>query len=189
MRLGKVVREQSKHNNKWKDEVDNKIEYEGKKVCPNCSFTNDIQSKSCSDCGKGIVRAKALKYIQNYMRAKDVSAKEYRQHTEPASRSQKYRSIQIKTDISKHAATCVEYKQYKSINDRDNPIVHMLSPTLVNPNSYESIVEVLQDIRKQAGVKKYGNGCREYIIVFCDGCHTILHTELSVHIIDAIFAI
>ena len=38
----------------------------------------------------------------------------------------------------------------------------------MNPNSFVTITEVLQNIGHRAGIKHYGNGKREWLFVECD---------------------
>ena len=42
-------------------------------------------------------------------------------------------------------------------------------PDFVNPNSFVTIIEVLQNIGLRAGIKHYGGGKREWLFVECDG--------------------
>ena len=42
-------------------------------------------------------------------------------------------------------------------------------PDFINPNGYEAIVQVIQNIGFRAGIKQYGNGTREWLLVECDG--------------------
>ena len=42
-------------------------------------------------------------------------------------------------------------------------------PDFVNPNSFATITEVLQNIGHRAGIKHYGGGKREWLFVECDG--------------------
>ena len=42
-------------------------------------------------------------------------------------------------------------------------------PDFLNPNSYENIIHVIQAIGIRAGIKQYGNGSREWLMVECDG--------------------
>ena len=42
-------------------------------------------------------------------------------------------------------------------------------PDFVNPNSFATITEVLQNIGHSTGIKHYGGGKREWLFVECDG--------------------
>ena len=44
-----------------------------------------------------------------------------------------------------------------------------MDPVFVNHNSFESLKLVLRHIRKTAGVRRYGETEREWVIVCCDG--------------------
>ena len=49
------------------------------------------------------------------------------------------------------------------------PKSYLSEPVFVNPSSYSSVITILRNIGKKAGVKKYGSGDREWIVVYCDG--------------------
>ena len=42
-------------------------------------------------------------------------------------------------------------------------------PDFINPNGYQNIVQVIQAIGERAGIKLYGKGNREWLMVECDG--------------------
>lgn len=46
----------------------------------------------------------------------------------------------------------------------------VLTPSMVNPNSYDAIRRVLLDVGNQSGIKKYcSDGKREFLLLYCDG--------------------
>ena len=49
------------------------------------------------------------------------------------------------------------------------PELYILTPVMVNPNSYESVKTVLISVGKEVGIAKYGSGNREFVFVYCDG--------------------
>ena len=76
---------------------------------------------------------------------------------------------QVKLVSEKSLPARPEYEGVKCCNDDDNPAVFVLKPSMVNPNSYESIRTVLVDVGKQANVYKYGEGKRHFVVIYCDG--------------------
>ena len=46
---------------------------------------------------------------------------------------------------------------------------YLSEPVFVNPCSYNSVITILRNIGKKAGIKKYGTGTREWITIYCDG--------------------
>ena len=42
-------------------------------------------------------------------------------------------------------------------------------PDFINPNSYHNVIQVIQSIGFRAGVKRYGQGTREWLMIECDG--------------------
>ena len=51
------------------------------------------------------------------------------------------------------------------------PVVEsfVLTPVMVNPNSYDAVISVLESVGKQIGMKKYGAGNKEFVFIYCDG--------------------
>lgn len=54
-------------------------------------------------------------------------------------------------------------------------------PDFINPNSYEAIVQVIQNIGSRAGIKQYG-GEREWLFVECDGLPYNILREILTHV-------
>ncbi|XP_071792455.1 uncharacterized protein [Asterias amurensis] len=50
-----------------------------------------------------------------------------------------------------------------------SPQLHVVDPVFVNPNSYETITEVLRHVGRCAGISKYGSGKRKWTFLTMDG--------------------
>ena len=65
------------------------------------------------------------------------------------------------------------FDPYESFSEYTSnlPEVHCQvgEPDFVNPNSYDNIIQVVQAIGTRAGVKQYGGGKREWLLMECDG--------------------
>ena len=62
------------------------------------------------------------------------------------------------------------YESYSSIPSASPDIeCRVGEPDFVNPNSYRSIIQVIQNIRVRAGIKQYGGDKRNWLIIECDG--------------------
>ena len=48
-----------------------------------------------------------------------------------------------------------------------------------NPNSFYTIIQILQAIGTRAGIKKYGEGSREWLFVECDGVPYLMRSIIS----------
>ena len=55
-------------------------------------------------------------------------------------------------------------------------------PDFINPNGYHNIIQVIQAIGIRAGIKQYGNGAREWLLVECDGLPYNLIREIIAHV-------
>ena len=62
---------------------------------------------------------------------------------------------------------------YESVNDVginiNDVAVFPGEPIFLNPNSFESVAQVLRAVGKNGGIKQYGDGDREWMFVECDG--------------------
>ena len=62
------------------------------------------------------------------------------------------------------------YDSFDRIKNKSRDINCVVGePDFVNPNSFATITEVLQNIGHRAGIKHYGGGKREWLFVECDG--------------------
>ena len=52
------------------------------------------------------------------------------------------------------------------------------TPVFVNPCSYDTCLDILRDIGRKAGIKKYKTGDREWVSVCCDGSPYVLCLRL-----------
>ena len=72
----------------------------------------------------------------------------------------------------------VSFKKYES----SEPQIECMAgePDFINPNSYQSITQILQTIGTRAGVKQYGTGLREWLFIECDGLpYNLIRTLIS----------
>ena len=68
-----------------------------------------------------------------------------------------------------------ETLEESTAHDGVDPVKYFVKdPVFVNPCSYEACLSVLRDIGKQAGIKQYGTGNREWVTVCCDGSPYVL---------------
>ena len=83
-------------------------------------------------------------------------------------------------------ATCKpdpEHDRYPNISTNhsgDTYPVHLLEPIFTNPNSTDSIISVLREIGRAAGVTRYGGNSRSWLPICCDG----LPFGLMIQVID-----
>jgi hypothetical protein len=63
------------------------------------------------------------------------------------------------------------------------PELHVVDPVFVNPNSYDSITQVLRHVGRCAGIYKYGSGKRKWTFVTMDG----LPFSMAYNVIQATF--
>ena len=55
-------------------------------------------------------------------------------------------------------------------------------PDFINPNGYNNIIQVIQGIDIRAGIKQYGDGSREWLLVECDGLPYNLIREIIANV-------
>lgn len=72
-----------------------------------------------------------------------------------------------------HDQIKVDVDPYKSfdIEPTSLPRISCMAgePDFINPNSFYNIIQVLQAIGNRAGIKRYGHGSREWLMIECDG--------------------
>ena len=162
-RLVKVASEQQFHNGQWVDCVDAKVEADKKqetvRICSYCQYENNKSVRKCQSCGANLTAKK-----ENELTApkKHVNFKESRVRIT----NDKMEGVKL---FSEKCQERSEYIKFGCINADDNPKTYVLKPSMVNPNSYESIRTCLIDVGIQSGIWKYGNGERRFIFVYCDG--------------------
>ena len=165
-RLVKIVNEHEFINGHWTDKVDGKVESDKKKEtikkCPGCQFENKKSSRKCQSCGESFVSMKKesdqnAPPVQVKFKESRVRINEFDANTE---------NIKITNEICRERS---EYNIYGCVNAGDSPKTYVLKPSMVNPNSYESIRTCLVDVGIQAGIRKYGNGDRSFVFLYCDG--------------------
>ena len=61
---------------------------------------------------------------------------------------------------------------YYSFSDYPSSLPRIIcqagEPDFINPNSYHNVIQVIQAIGVRAGIKRYGQGSREWLMVECD---------------------
>ena len=62
------------------------------------------------------------------------------------------------------------YKSFEQYKSKPNNIKCTVGePDFVNPNSFQSIIQVIQNIGVRAGITQYGGNSREWLLIECDG--------------------
>ncbi|XP_070548038.1 uncharacterized protein [Ptychodera flava] len=72
-------------------------------------------------------------------------------------------------------------KRYANVSSKhpsQPPVAGVLDPVFVNPNSYESVKQVLHHVGKISGIKRYDSGTKEWISIYMDGLPYMLAHKL-----------
>ena len=78
------------------------------------------------------------------------------------------KSFRVRYDPDRETSHMEEV--FSENQDHEPPSKSYLSePVFVNPCSYNSVITILRNIGKKAGIKKYGTGTRGWITIYCDG--------------------
>ena len=116
-------------------------EVESEKVCINCGAANDVQYNK----GKNIPCTGQL--VKRKADVQDIINGQYNiENARPYV----------------HFSELIETK-------KNNIVVKAGEPDFLNPNSYDNISQILRNLRLRAGIKKYGSGERDWIILEADG--------------------
>ena len=74
------------------------------------------------------------------------------------------------SEFEKDASSCDPYAAFTTVEMNDSTAtVSPGEPYFVNPNSYTTIVDVLRNIGRDAGIVQYGGQDRSWIFLECDG--------------------
>ena len=75
-----------------------------------------------------------------------------------------------KEDLKKKEGNVDPYHSFHGFSSSSPEIKCMAGePDFVNSNGYHNVIQVLKSIGERAGVKQYGKGQREQLLVECDG--------------------
>lgn len=176
-RLHCLEQEQQGTLNGWTDAIDEEI---GKpvvttKVCSKCgkeqqvveqqSAENNAKVKpTCESCGE-----KHLKNVQShgelFTKKRDNSKRQHCFRVDPEEFVPAYKQPKRKDEPCPAEVTPSTENQTATQPCQ----LHVADPVFVNPNSYDTITEVLRHVGRCAGISKYGSGKRKWTFVIMDG--------------------
>ena len=168
-RIAKVIGEQSQQGDKWIDLVDEKVEYDRKKenykICGVCEQENNKTNRKCNRCGESLSQSQTKRSVERdepRVLTKNVSETRLKATVEGGNL--------LKLSAEKQQRDRPEYAHIKCDNSGDKPNVFVLTPTMVNPNSYDAIQQVLLDVGMQSEIHQYcPESDRQFVLVYCDG--------------------
>lgn len=168
-RIGKVVNEQTEQGDQWVDLVDEKVKsdnrHEAYNICGDCGHENRKQSRKCGKCGVNLSQSKRNAKIEEaQMSTTNRSEARLRVAVESGDGS----TMKLLTE--KERNTRPEYDHIKCELPSEAPNAVVLTPSMVNPNSYDAIRKVLVDCGQQARIQKYcPESNRKFLLIYCDG--------------------
>lgn len=178
--LQQIVKQHGKEGEHWKDEIDQRIEEinakEGTRVCPVCDTVMARGKRKCTngECGVNLKAAEKEATgcdILGTALIAPVRKYEYR-----------FRETQLgftideghaKVHKEKEFLQCTnEWSHVESSHPVDPIKIHACDPVFVNPNSFDSMKEVLRRVGKAANVKRYHpdkESARHWLSLTMDG--------------------
>ena len=189
MCMKEIVREQTLRDNCWKDGVDEKVEkiqeHLGKRVCPVCGSIMDRKKRKCvnEECRVD------LKKAEDRVSGSDVLGTALVAPVRKYNYNIKETTVGFTVEGDGCIASHMEVTGEPAHERDDIPSAHppdavpitVSDPVFVNPSSYSAVKDVLRNIGKTAGIKRYcetGQSNREWLPVTMDGAPYSLAQEI-----------
>ena len=164
-----VANEQRKTSGDLTDFIDKKIERDTCVVCYVSEKNGITTQHKRTKRKRGICRSQLTKTVK-HSNTQSSSTSIYLAVIDPCTKK-----LQKKPAEESQG----RYKQIPSNHPNETMQVKVGEPTFLNPHSYENCAEILRKIGVEAGIERYGDKKRQWVITECDGlpfrlCFTIV---------------
>ena len=179
--LQDVLKEQTKTDGEWKDDIDLRVEEmkakEGMRVCPVCQTTMERTRRKCVNPDCRVSLKEAEREVQGTDVLGTALVAPVRQYRHRVKETQYGFEIDDSEEghviVKENISECHDQFQHVASNHPDHQVQVLASdPVFVNPNSADSMKEVLRRVGKAANVKRYhpdNPNAREWLNVTMDG--------------------
>ena len=149
------------------DEVNSKIE----------SMSTNIDTINCPVCNKAWKKRKVkcdvckinMRAYRNEVQKNEKLNEKAEENAPPKFRKLKFHIYNPSENNDGKTKVDHSDKSKRMHQEKDPTAISLISPVFVNPGSKDSVMLVLDHIGKDAGIKSYGTGSREWCFVVCDG--------------------
>lgn len=192
--LKKVAKEHTKANGEWKDDIDARVEElsakEGMRVCPVCNTTMPRTKRKCinADCLVSLKLAEKQASGTDILGTALVAPVRTFQHRLHET-SLGFRIKENNAFVFSKEELWENHDEWSDVpsNHPPSPIkVQTCDPVFVNPNSFESMKEVLRRVGNAACVSRYcpdSTNARKWLSVTMDGAPYLVSRK----VIDSVY--